>query len=71
MVKTQSVWLRNLKPMKLSEVNKKYQSEAIVDKDGEVLCPVCKVEKAWVAWGRIEPCQKCEKVDLIKGLTMH
>jgi len=57
--------------MKLNEVNKKYQDEAILDKDGNVLCPICRKEKAWVSWGRIEPCQKCEKVDLIKGLTMH
>jgi|GEM_PF-7103892 len=57
--------------MKLNEVNKKYRDEAILDKSGNVLCPICLKEKAWVSWGRIEPCQKCEKVDLIKGLTMH
>jgi len=35
--------------MKLNEVNKKYQDEAIVDKENNVLCPICLKEKVWIS----------------------
>jgi len=57
--------------MKLDEVNPKNRKGLRVDKDGDVLCPRCKKEKAWVAWGRAEPCLRCEKADLFKGQSMH
>jgi len=57
--------------MKLSEVSPNNREGLKVNKSGEVLCPVCGKELSWVCWGRAEPCAKCEKIDLIKGETMH
>jgi hypothetical protein len=57
--------------MNIDKVDPKNREGLKVDKKGNVLCPLCNNELAWVCWGVAEPCAKCEKIDLIKGETMH
>lgn len=57
--------------MKLKDINEWEKDNAILNKNGDVLCPSCLKELAWVCWGRAEPCADCETIDLIRGRTMH
>lgn len=47
---------------KLSDLSEQEISEAITDKDSNVLCPVCKKRLAIVTeYGMVRTCNKCER----------
>lgn len=45
--------------MKIDDVNPNNRENVVVDKEGTVLCPKCNKEPAWVAWGKVDECLKC------------
>ena len=48
--------------MKLNDLNEWEKPDAILDKDGNVLCPYCKRRFAIVnKYGMVRSCKKCEK----------
>jgi len=51
--------------MKLDSVDVKNRENLKVNKDGDVLCPKCNKDLAWVTWGNVTPCTSCEKPKLI------
>lgn len=47
---------------KLSDLSEQEISEAITDKDSNVLCPICKKRLANVTeYGMVRTCNKCER----------
>lgn len=50
------------KSMKQNDLNEFEKKDAVLDKQGNVLCPVCKKRLAIVTeYGMVRTCNKCER----------
>jgi len=58
--------------MKLNDLHESEKSSAILDKEGNILCPNCEKNLAIVTkYGMIRRCKKCEKNKTYSFMIAH